>query len=298
VTIRILFAPTADLAKGTTADITVEAEYGSHVWEGSLFTAAHHQKDGPYRGRHQGGDQPSPCNNHDIPLCPEGGVIGVSHFDLDTLGGVLRAMGLPGFFGGRLASFWDLAEFVDVNGPHRLSESEASEEDLAYLHAFWAWSSANRNLQRGLEAVTNVTTFFLDAEVALRAILQGDEALLAAGQEFREAGERLNADSFVDCDSGVVCRVHPGFTNHLYVTPKGCVAKAVVAFNQAQGSITISLAQPVEGVSCREIVQDLWGPDAGGHDGIAGSPRGVRMRFGDLNSALAQVQCHLRAKPW
>ena len=47
------------------------------------------------------------------------------------------------------------------------------------------------------------------------------------------------------------------------------------------GSITISLAEPITGVSCRAIVQIAF-PDknekgeflAGGHDGIAGSPRG------------------------
>ena len=66
-----------------------------------------------------------------------------------------------------------------------------------------------------------------------------------------------------------------------------------MAFNQRTGAITVSLADPIEGVSCREIVQDLWGPDAGGHDGIAGSPRGVRMGFGDVSAALEFFQSRL-----
>ena len=38
--IRVIFAPSADLARSASADVTIEAEYGSYVWEGSLFTAA------------------------------------------------------------------------------------------------------------------------------------------------------------------------------------------------------------------------------------------------------------------
>ena len=281
----VLFAPTATLAAQTSAHVTVEAEYGSMVWEGSLFTAAHHQAEGPFAGRHQGGTQPSPCNNDAIPALDLMGTVGVSHFDLDTLGGVLRAWGMTGFFGGRMESFWDLAEFVDVNGPHRLAQAGASEEDLERLHAFWAWSSENR-LPRA-EEVTDVTKFFAEAESVLRRILQGegDPELLRAGRDFREAGEKLNRESLVQVVSDVAVRCSPGFTNHLYALPHGAPCKAVAAYNTSHGSVTVSLADPIEGVSCREVVQALWGPDAGGHDGIAGSPRGQRMSIHDLADA-------------
>jgi hypothetical protein len=289
-TIVVLFAPTADLAKVTIANITVEAEYGSYVWEGSAYTAAHHQAEGPYQGRHQGGDQPSPCNNDCIPALTEG-IIGVSHFDLDTLGGVLRAQGLGGFFGGRLTSFWELAEFVDCNGPHRLVEAYASEQDLRYLHAFWAWSS-NHRLPRAAE-VTDVTEFFASAEAALRRILHEDVELLEAGQAFLAAGQKLNKDSLVQVMGGVVVRCAPSFTNHLYSLPEGAPCRAVVAYNTHHGSITVSLADPIKGVSCREIVQALWGPEAGGHDGIAGSPRGQRMSVDSLAEAAAVLSAWL-----
>ena len=281
----VLFAPTAAHAAQTTAHVTVEAEYGSVVWEGTVFTAAHHQASGPYAGRHQGGTQPSPCNNDAIPALDLMGTVGVSHFDLDTLGGVLRAWGMTGFFGGRMESFWDLAEFVDVNGPHKLAQANASEEDLERLHAFWAWSSENR-LPRA-EEVTDVTKFFAEAESVLRRILQGegDPELLRAGRDFREAGEKLNRESLMHMAGDVVVRCSPGFTNHLYALPEGAPCKAVAAYNTSHGSVTVSLADPIEGVSCREVVQALWGPDAGGHDGIAGSPRGQRMSVHDLADA-------------
>ena len=35
-------------------------------------------------------------------------------------------------------------------------------------------------------------------------------------------------------------------------------------------------------LSAKNIVQELWGPEAGGHPGIAGSPRGKEMTKKDL----------------
>jgi hypothetical protein len=80
------------------------------------------------------------------------------------------------------------------------------------------------------------------------------------------------------------------FVNHLYTAPNGFVGGTVVAWNKATGSITISRSEPSPGIlSCREIVQDLWGPEAGGHAGIAGSPRGRRMTDEDFENALDSV---------
>ncbi len=278
MSITIIHVPSADLAKTCGANITIEAEYGSFVWEGLNFTAAHHQKEGKYAGSHivEGG-QPSPCNNPHIPVL-ETGHIGVSHFDLDTLGGCLRAMGMSGFFGERLDSFWALAEFVDVNGPHKLAQAEASDQDLEYIHAWWAWSQANRVFWPRDE-VTDITEYVQKASDALRLILMGDEDHIEAGHVWKAQQDKLNADSFceVECVDDVILRVATTFVNHLYSTPDGTLCKAVAAFNPRTGSITISLADPTEGISCRDIVQGLWGPEAGGHDGIAGSPREKRM---------------------
>ena len=68
---------------------------------------------------------------------------------------------------------------------------------------------------------------------------------------------------------------------------------AVVAFNTLNGSVTISFEDTPEGVSACEIAQTLWGMLAGGHKGIAGSPRGLRMELGDLLAATAAVQAAL-----
>lgn len=309
--------------------VTVEAEYGDICVPGTVATLAHH---GPRK------NNPSPCLGDNMPngyLC-EGGrycthgsdsthgvfaeVIGVSHFDLDTLGGVLRVLERKP----NDPDFWAAAAAVDIQGPHKLGtileevaaaahdtwiESPtpgASREGLKKaverkLHAFWAWSEEHRLTPDRGGKVTDVTEFFNEAERVLGLILQGDEELLRKGEEWAQAKEELNNSSFQAQKNGVVLRRADAFVNHLYVLPvatsrdcshgliSGLVCKAVVAFNTKSKSITISLADPIPGVSCREIVQTLWGPEAGGHDGIAGSPRGKEMTEADWIAAYEAV---------
>lgn len=304
--VRVLLAPSADLAREVLATntvyLTVEAEYGAFVAEGALHTAAHHQPAGsPYAGRHvvEGG-RPSPCNSPEIPFLTEGdadsGVILVSHVDLDTFGGVLRSR--PEFqdlFPGRvrdgddLRAFWDLAEYVDVRGPHKLGGSGAGERTLRQLYAFWAWSRAN-SPRFPRDQVSDLTGLVTAAGEALRRILAGDAELLAAGDAYRAAEDDLNRRTFVRREGDVVVRTSDKeFCNHLYVDPSGVPAKAVAALGREGGSVTISLADPVPGVSCRAIVQGLWGPEAGGHDGIAGSPREKDMGEAGLQQAVSAL---------
>jgi hypothetical protein len=297
-TLRVLHTSDAALAANLSPLLSVEAEYGSVVVEGSEYTAAHHQPSGPYAGDHiVAGGRPAPCNDTDIPwLSAREGVVLVSHLDLDTVGGVLRAYGHTAFvFNPEWAKgFWQLAAFVDTNGPHKRHLAGASEEDLARLDAWWAWMGANvPRLPR--EGVTDVTDLVAEAcYEALCNILTGAAHVMDAGQQFREAGDALNAQSFVEHrPSGVLVRRSPtqrDFVNHLYTSPEGVVARAVVALNPEGGSVTVSLESPIAGVSCRAIVQGLWGPLAGGHDGIAGSPRGQVMTEADVAAVVTALE--------
>lgn len=303
----VVLAPSAALAAGLNPVLTVEAEYGSYVVEGSRYTAAHHQKSGQFAGRHvvEGG-RPSPCNDPAIPEIEEGIVL-VSHVDLDTLGGVWRGQGRNGLFIS-YASFWNLAEYVDVNGPHKLGSSGASSEDLERLYAFWAYS---KGLPRfGREKVTDITEIVNAAAEVMAGILCGDAALLEAGAVFRAVEEELNEATFSEfCfDSGVMIREsHKAseFVNHLYRMPESFgpeVGRVVICHNTFLGTITISVADPIPGFSCRDVVQNLWGYEAGGHDGIAGSPRGRVMTRDDLSEAIAHVEDELEDcrtfNPW
>ena len=285
---RVILAPTVDLAKTLhpQPSLSVEAEYGSIVVEGTKFTAAHHQATGPFATTNNS----APCNNTDIPVIT-GGTILVSHFDLDTVGGCLRGMNrrvMRSYF-----PFWELAEFVDLNGPHKLGTSGASDTDLRRLHAFWAWKE--ENVPRfSRDTVTDITEHIVEADEALCAILAGDQFLLEAGDAMMAATEELNLNTFCGIHNSIIIRVGPSFVNHLYDWGD-FIAKAVAAFNTRTGGITISLAEPIDGVSCREVVQSMWGSEAGGHAGIAGSPRGQRMSLSDLQDVTACFDADIRA---
>ena len=308
---RVLLAPSADLARQVLATenvaVTVEAEYGSYVAEGPLYTAAHHQPAGsPFAGNHvvEGGRR-SPCCDTDIPVIENGEVVLVSHVDLDTFGGVLRTMpefadlfpvkpkDVPALAADtrkmakwmldtlQTVAFWNLAEFVDVRGPHKLGNALPTPRTLSQLYAFWAWSRSPEGGPRlPRDQVTDVTDLVRAAGGALRRIFADDEAMLAAGDTYKAEEDALNRRTFSRREGDVIVRIATKsreFCNHLYVDPDGVPAKAVASLSAESGSVTISLADPVPGVSCRNIVQTLWGPEAGGHDGIAGSPRERHM---------------------
>jgi hypothetical protein len=292
--IQVVHASEPALLREARPVITVEAEYGSDVVLGSLYTAAHHQPLGsPFAGDHVvAGGRPSPCNDTNIPVISEG-IIGISHFDLDTVGGVLRAIGAKDLFCHE--GFWRLAAFVDVTGPHRIHLSGADAADIARLYAWWAFSRSIPRLP--MKTVNDVTETIHQCAGVLREILSDDPARLQAGEAFRSTEVALNSASFVEMRaSGVLIRVAPNqgdFVNHLYTAPDGAVARAVIGFNPHVGTVTVSLEASIPGISCRDLVQGLWGPLAGGHPNIAGSPRGTIMDEGNLNEALAALEAAL-----
>lgn len=261
---------------------TVEAEYGDRVVEGSLVTLAHH---GPRK------KNPCPClqENCDFEQAEALEAIGLSHIDLDALGGVMALLGQKP----SAPDFWDVAAYVDVHGPHKLvnwrpeeSAYDDAKNQLAWrqLHAFWAWSEKNRIYAPRDGSVEDVTEKVKVAFESIREILAGDPEMLKAGQEFADAERMLNNTSWVGQIGPVIVRRSESFVNHLYTDPIAQPQKAVTALNPKTGAVTISLAEPC-GISCREFVQKLWGPEAGGHDGIAGSPRNWQMTEADLYQA-------------
>jgi hypothetical protein len=283
----VVHAPSLKIAReGGEFDLTVEAEYGDSVVEGRLYTAAHHQRSGPYVGRHLAeGGRPSPCNDPGIPTL-QGGRVLVSHIDLDTVGGVLRAH--PDYRDLFVDGFWNLAEFVDVNGAHKIAGAMAADADLKRLYAWWAYAKKMPRLSRDREE--EITQVIVDAGEALRLVLADDTEMNLAGELFREKEARFNEATFVRQDGPVIVRVGADFCNHLYATPSGVAARAVVALNTRLHSVTVSLADPdQESFSCVEIVQKLWGPEAGGHKGIAGGPRGTPFNSQHLEEVVAEL---------
>jgi hypothetical protein len=248
-------------------DYTVEAEFGDEVVEGLRYTLAHH---GPRAAN------PCPCleDNHTSHVP---GIIGISHVDLDTLGGILAILGIKP----EDPDFWAAAAQVDIRGVHHLSEITTDERVVEALNAYWAFSETHRVFAPRDGRVLDVTAEINEHAEALAAILGGDEALTGAGRWWAATKEELAKDSFVEVVGGVVLRKSESFVNHLYDGNQ-----AVVAYNTTSMAITVSLADPIPGISCRALVQKLWGPEAGGHDGIAGSPRGREMAWSQAVEAV------------
>jgi len=314
--IKILATRSVSVAETVNPSASVEAEYGSTTIEGSLLTLAHHGANS---------SNPCPCvgdNFHSI-VTQQLETILVSHFDLDTLGGVMRLVGLKDFdMEEDNDIFWRLASFIDLNGPHKISgffytelkrrglftdDSSSTyycqcecDEAIEALEGFWAWSEANRLNVPGEDVpASDITEHFVRAAYVASLLIEGDDcndetqSLLAAGKAWKAAKDSLEKESFVLGFDDVILRQSASFVNHLY-SHGNCTVKAVVGFNTKFKAVTISLADAIPGFSCAEFAQELWGKEAGGHAGIAGSPRGKEMTLADANAALIVLAERLR----
>ncbi len=293
---KFMLTASADALAMLAPHATVEAEYGSVTVKGSIKTFAHH-------GANKG--QPCPCsygNEERIPSDAVDGdiIVGLSHVDLDALGGCLALMGCKPL----APDFWRAAEFADLNGPHKLGHGiEAgivTLEAFDMLHAWWACSGKIFPPRLPAEPpadlstlVVDATDFVLDAADTILRITRGDSELLERGRAWYREQRDLNMESFrwIGPDQ-VIRRSAPKFVNHLYTTPGGLVGLAVVAFNETEGSVTLSFADgPPEGcANARELVQRQWGPLAGGHDNIAGGPRGQTLTWEDAEAFSSVVE--------
>lgn len=261
---------------------TVEAEYGGKVIEGDVVTLAHHTKE--YE------NNPAPCNTPNVPELEDGSTIVVSHVDLDTIGGVAALMGIKP----ENPSFWEAAEYLDVNGVHHLHEVPESDQEK-YL-AFCAWCYANR--EDRVTSVTDVTEDILKKISVIERVVAKDPDLISEGKKWNDETQKAIEDCLIfenenmrvfDSPNGVFC-------NAAYYSPKQKrIIPSTVAFNGKFKSITVAFAdggkefQSLGLMTARELVQKVWGPEAGGHAGIAGSPRGKEMDARDLNLMAVTV---------
>ncbi len=274
---------------------TVEAEYGDIAVEGSEFTLAHH---GPRSGN------PAPCLTEAGSL-PVVDVIGVSHFDHDTVMGIGAAMGrnYP-------RPFAELAALADVEGPHVARESLAwdvyapSENvSLHYrwgeaLDAMWAWEEANKvwpDRDGKVDDITEQIEEYLDV---IDKILAGDDDLIIAGREWRAAEVELEKSSFRRSELGgsLLVRESEEFVNHLY-EHDGKMADCVVTLNPKVGEVTLSFREPsaftnpvFEDNVALYFVQKAYGPEAGGGAGCAGGPRNAGYTMAEVNKVVELIR--------
>jgi hypothetical protein len=177
-------------------DATVEAEYGNEVIEGKYATLAHH---GPRMAN------PAPCAMYVAAPLLRGAIVGLSHFDLDGLGGCMRLAGYKPRTETEEA-FWLLVAELDVRGCHQMKSilnafqlsAEMEEKIKEWYHAFQAWSQKNRYFPPRDGSLTNCTLAIRGGVNTVSAILKDNPTLLAEGERWLEAQRTLDRESLKD----------------------------------------------------------------------------------------------------
>ncbi len=275
---RVILAPSYDMAKNINAEATVEAEYGDECLEGTMVTLAHH---GPRSGN------PAPCNTPDVPELPPFATVVVSHIDLDTLGGIYALQGRKP----EDDRFWEAAEMIDVKGVHHIHELDKDIQDK--LNAYYAYNDGQPR-QRYTEAI-DVTKQIDDTYDVVKAIVDINDPkhdkLIAAGKEWAQTREKEVEDQLVYENKDVrVFDTNGIFCAASYFSPnQNTICPATVTYNEKFKSITLAFEDGGKQLNAKEIVQELWGPEAGGREGIAGSPRNVEMTKNDLAKLVNEL---------
>jgi len=299
---KIYISNSAEKMASMNLDATVEAEYGDRCVTGSILTLAHHGARG---------NRPCPCS---IPNLPDLGIttIGVSHIDLDTIGGILAIIGQKPDKENWVRSFWKAAAQIDLMGVHKLHQIDLGEiMVLNSLNAWWAFSESSEGRvfapRDGSVTEVDLSLHFKTLYKLLIPAPTGDRdtnqngefeyltwdsperlALIDAGKKWATSKEELEQSSYRGVYGDVLVRESDQFVNHLYFH-RDQLYKVVVGFNTTRGAITVSTADPIEGFSCVEFVKSIWGHKAGGHSGIAGSPRGEIFTLADANAVAIKL---------
>ena len=255
---------------------TVEAEYGEKIIKGTEITLAHHINE--YQ------NNPAPCNTSNVPVVSDNSTIVVSHLDLDTLGGIAALIGRKK----EDIKFWQAAEFIDLHEPHNLFQVE--EETRNKYIAYQAYQAKHRN-PRFME-VTDVTDIVLEHLNVIDKVIDGDKTLIQEGIKWdKETKKKIEDCLIFENDNVRVFNSPEGvFCSASYYSEKqGKVIPSTVTRNGKFKSVTVAMADGGKKVSAKELVQELWGNEAGGHPGIAGSPRGKEMTEKDMKQLAKLV---------
>lgn len=282
----VVLAPTSQLASDTLRfdpppSLTVGAEYDAFVLEGSVYTSAHHQPLGsPYVGRHLTPfGKPAPCNDNSIPKLSDNDVALISHIDLDTLGGLMRAT--DKFIDNGV--FWFYAEHIDTNGLHK---AKTDHPCWVLVNGINAWIDENKP-DIDTTRINDVTDFCYEAFDFIKEALQDGAEATRMGEIQISSQEKLDEISLVSQrPSGLVIRRTTGEkVNHLYRD-----GIAIISYNEAKRNIMISTANPMSNFSCRRLAQEWWGDRAGGDDQVARSDRGKLMSEEDFQQAIERFE--------
>ena len=183
--------------------------------------------------------------------------------------------------------FWKAAEFIDLNGPHNLFQVDEGTRKK-YI-AYEAYQANHRNPR--FTEITDVTEIVLEHLGIIDRVIDGDKTLIQEGIKWDEETKKKIEECLVfENDNVRVFNSPEGvFCSAAYYSEKqGKVIPSTVTRNGKFKSVTVAMADGGKVLSAKELVQELWGNEAGGHPGIAGSPRGQEMTEKDMQQ-LANI---------
>ncbi len=245
--------------------VTVECEYGLEVVEGQLHTMAHHVP----------GWETAPSLQMNIKSFKfdQDDYIMISHLDLDTICGIMAAIGE-----------YNVSEdikkgvnYVDCNGQQHLFDTEVSEEAREFILSYIGYAQKNR----APFGVEDVTEYVSDAISSLRT-----REYYEAGKAFVE-NRKAEAEASVVSTLGSIALIEQKTDstafglNSEYILG-GKEYDYVIVFSNKFKSVTISARRGSnDPKNMAELVRVVFGPEADGHHGIAGSPRGKEFSLED-----------------
>lgn len=329
---KIVLAPTYELAKQFAEEnnvaATVEAEYGDKVIDGERITLAHH---GPRANNPAPCNDAKavPIGSDSIVLISHldldtlGGILALHKEKPDDpefwkaaeyidVNGPHHIHELPQEIQDKLNAYYAFEnEQRQVDGrPDREHVQDVTEAVNRYAEGIDTILD-DRDYSREIEKLAalrdSVDDVGLSGEYAASVQWMMEQkmerknrhnAMIEAGRKWERETTQAVEDRLVKEDENVRAFSTNGpFCNGSYYSPQQeRIIPAVVSFNEKFNSITLSFADGGKDFSAREIVQELWGPEAGGRDGIAGSPRGQEMTRDDLETIYHKVSGLFREK--
>ena len=297
----VILSPTAQLATDTLSlnpapTLSVNAEYGAFVLEGTKYTSAHHQPIGSqYVGRHLDWrcGKPAPCNDTNIPVLSEDEVAIISKVDVSTVGGLMRASGKYSDLFSQHVSFWDLVEETELCGVQLLDEDHPYYFCLRGILKHFEDMKETYPKDRNSELSSHVETLSEYISKALQSKERGENFDL--GVQAVQEDLDLNLDTFVSMTpiSLIIRKTKEEDCNHLCSDPDGIKGVGVISYNEKWKSIKVSVSDTLSDFSCISFLRDALDRESTGNKLNAVSPHGKIYSENDFKEIAIKFNDYL-----
>lgn len=208
----------------------------------------------------------------------------INYFDISVLSKISSLLGRKK----KDVVFWNVAECIGLKDFYNLYKIEDKLREKCV--AYFAYQDAHRidNVTERYE-ITDIVLKYLET---IDKIIDGDEKLIKQGQKWeKEFRTKISTHLIYENENIRVFNVSKIFFNSLiyYSEEQEKVIPCIIMRDEKNKAISISMADDGEEFSAKKIVQELWGNEAGGYEGIATSPRGQKMTVKDLKKTAYYV---------